>query len=312
MGTHSHSQSITQSFTHSVILSLMHGSTHHKSIQGSVLIRNAIIRSYSTPCVLKCMSKHGFCDIKPEYVVFYFQNMTFMYIFLHSFILITPCKILIFFIDCVKAYYKRAKAYAAVWDEKEARKDFNMVASLDISLAPLIHKELKNLSERMKEKYWEEKEKYWNILETEKKDDKEEEEEEEVEVEEGKAGKEREPGEDDQSTATVVEEGRKPREDSDPQQEVKEVMQAETEVANEEVESSLDTKTETNQISPSVTEGKDWQQMLLQIKFLQDEGNFRFKEHRYEEASGKFKEALEYVDFLQTKVSVNVLVTMLI
>ncbi|XP_062332515.1 uncharacterized protein LOC134032538 isoform X2 [Osmerus eperlanus] len=200
--------------------------------------------------------------------------------------------------DCVKAYYKRAKAYTAVWDEKEARKDFNMVASLDISLAPLIHRELKNLSERMKEKYWEEKEKYWNILETEKKGEEEEEEE---KVEEGKGSKEREPGEDDESTATVVEEGLKPREDSDPQQEVNKVMQAETEVANEEVESSLGTKTETNQISPSVTEGKDWQQMLLQIKFLQDEGNFRFKEHQYEEASGKFKEALEYVDFLQTK-----------
>uniref|UniRef100_A0A3P8UPH1 Aryl hydrocarbon receptor interacting protein like 2 n=1 Tax=Cynoglossus semilaevis TaxID=244447 RepID=A0A3P8UPH1_CYNSE len=45
--------------------------------------------------------------------------------------------------DCVKAYYKRAKAHAAVWNEKEARQDFNMVAQLDITLASLVRKELK-------------------------------------------------------------------------------------------------------------------------------------------------------------------------
>uniref|UniRef100_A0A4W5QNS3 Aryl hydrocarbon receptor interacting protein like 2 n=1 Tax=Hucho hucho TaxID=62062 RepID=A0A4W5QNS3_9TELE len=64
--------------------------------------------------------------------------------------------------DCVKAYYKRAKAHAAVWNEKEAKRDFNMVANLDITLAPLVHKELRFLADRLKEKYWEEKEKYWN------------------------------------------------------------------------------------------------------------------------------------------------------
>uniref|UniRef100_A0A3Q1IZ23 AIP/AIPL N-terminal FKBP-type PPIase domain-containing protein n=1 Tax=Anabas testudineus TaxID=64144 RepID=A0A3Q1IZ23_ANATE len=67
--------------------------------------------------------------------------------------------------DCVKAYYKRAKAHAAVWNEKEARRDFNTVAHLDITLASLVNRELKALSERMKEKYWEEKETYWNMLE---------------------------------------------------------------------------------------------------------------------------------------------------
>uniref|UniRef100_A0A665U3J7 Aryl hydrocarbon receptor interacting protein like 2 n=1 Tax=Echeneis naucrates TaxID=173247 RepID=A0A665U3J7_ECHNA len=64
--------------------------------------------------------------------------------------------------DCVKGYYKRAKAHAAVWNEKEARRDFNMVANLDITLASLVHREIKALSERMKVKYWEEREKYWN------------------------------------------------------------------------------------------------------------------------------------------------------
>uniref|UniRef100_A0A667WN01 Aryl hydrocarbon receptor interacting protein like 2 n=1 Tax=Myripristis murdjan TaxID=586833 RepID=A0A667WN01_9TELE len=49
--------------------------------------------------------------------------------------------------DCVKGYYKRAKAHAAVWNEKEARKDFNMVANLDITLACLVRRELNALSE---------------------------------------------------------------------------------------------------------------------------------------------------------------------
>uniref|UniRef100_A0A3Q2XA00 Aryl-hydrocarbon-interacting protein-like 1 n=1 Tax=Hippocampus comes TaxID=109280 RepID=A0A3Q2XA00_HIPCM len=66
--------------------------------------------------------------------------------------------------DCVKGYYKRAKAHAAVWNEKEARRDFNMVAHLDPTLASLVHRELRALSERMKEKYWQEKDAYWNKL----------------------------------------------------------------------------------------------------------------------------------------------------
>uniref|UniRef100_A0A673GUX8 Aryl-hydrocarbon-interacting protein-like 1 n=1 Tax=Sinocyclocheilus rhinocerous TaxID=307959 RepID=A0A673GUX8_9TELE len=60
--------------------------------------------------------------------------------------------------DCVKAYYKRAKAYVAVWSEREARRDFQMVANLDITLSRLVQRELNLLSERMKEKYWEDKE----------------------------------------------------------------------------------------------------------------------------------------------------------
>uniref|UniRef100_A0A667X254 Aryl hydrocarbon receptor interacting protein like 2 n=1 Tax=Myripristis murdjan TaxID=586833 RepID=A0A667X254_9TELE len=95
--------------------------------------------------------------------------------------------------DCVKGYYKRAKAHAAVWNEKEARKDFNMVANLDITLACLVRRELNALSERMKEKYWEEKEKYWNMLEKKeemvKEDDNEEEERKDMEIKEGKTEK---------------------------------------------------------------------------------------------------------------------------
>ncbi|XP_066506019.1 aryl-hydrocarbon-interacting protein-like 1, partial [Hoplias malabaricus] len=82
--------------------------------------------------------------------------------------------------DCVKAYYKRAKAYAAVWSEKEAKKDFLMVANLDATLARLVQRELTLLSERMKEKYWEDKERYWNMLE-----------EKEKKIENGKGGEEK-------------------------------------------------------------------------------------------------------------------------
>uniref|UniRef100_A0A3P8UVK5 Aryl hydrocarbon receptor interacting protein like 2 n=1 Tax=Cynoglossus semilaevis TaxID=244447 RepID=A0A3P8UVK5_CYNSE len=150
--------------------------------------------------------------------------------------------------DCVKAYYKRAKAHAAVWNEKEARQDFNMVAQLDITLASLVRKELKLLSERMKEKYWEEKEQFWNKLERKgsRPDDEEE----------GEGGDE------------AADEG---------------------------------TIRETR-VESSKTEGKDWQQMLRLVMILQKEGNFLIKEKQFQEASEKFGEALEYVEFLQKKV----------
>ncbi|XP_057705330.1 aryl-hydrocarbon-interacting protein-like 1 [Corythoichthys intestinalis] len=142
--------------------------------------------------------------------------------------------------DCVKGYYKRAKAHAAVWNEKEARRDFNMVVHLDTTLASLVQRELRALSERIKEKYWQEKDAYWNKL-----DAKGEKEEKVLEEE-----KEKEVGED---------EGDK-------------------------------------------TEGKDWQQMLRLVMLLQEQGNILVKENRFQEASSKFKEALDYVDFLKNKV----------
>ncbi|MGH0182528.1 UNVERIFIED_CONTAM: hypothetical protein FKN15_010107 [Acipenser sinensis] len=67
--------------------------------------------------------------------------------------------------DNVKAYYKRAKAHAAVWNEVEARQDFLTAANLDPSLAPAVRKELRLLEERMRTKYSEEKKTYWGILE---------------------------------------------------------------------------------------------------------------------------------------------------
>lgn len=169
--------------------------------------------------------------------------------------------------DCVKGYYKRAKAHAAVWNEREARRDFNTVASLDVTLASLVHRELKALSERVKEKYWEEKEAYWNVLEKKEKECEDEEEEEEQKEEE---------------SVVAVSKG--------------EQRNKEEHGGTGEIQPGASASTE--------TEGKDWQEMLRLVMFLQEEGNFLIKENRHEEASVKFREAVEYVDFLQYKVSV--------
>ncbi|TNN72739.1 Aryl-hydrocarbon-interacting protein-like 1 [Liparis tanakae] len=208
--------------------------------------------------------------------------------------------------DCVKGYYKRAKAHAAVWNEKEARRDFNMVAHLDITLASLIGRELKALSESMKEKYWEEKEQYWNMLEKKENSNKEEEgrDEDEEEEEEGDDGKQ----EDGESVTTQSEDevGEEEGKAASPR-----ILCAEGH--EEEPEGNKVTPTEggdreeasSSEINPNAAtkaEGKDWQQMLRLVMFLQNEGNFLIKENQYQEASEKFKEALEYVDTLQNMV----------
>lgn len=176
----------------------------------------------------------------------------------------------------MKGYYKRAKAHAAVWNEKEARRDFNMVASLDVTLASLVGRELRALSERMKEKYWEEKEAYWNMLE--KKQDKDEEEEDAGSGEEGK----KEQGEEEI-------------------QEKREGLEPSAGAAGDREETGSAAIAPS---APSRSEGKDWQQMLRLIMLLQDEGNFLIKEKRFQEACVKFTEALEYVDALRNMVSV--------
>ncbi|KAK2891051.1 hypothetical protein QQF64_007215 [Cirrhinus molitorella] len=183
--------------------------------------------------------------------------------------------------DCVKAYYKRAKAYAAVWSEREARRDFQMVANLDITLSRLVQRELSLLSERMKEKYWEDKERYWNILE-----EKEEKEPEKADSETD--AKEESEGEHSQSPEEVkdAEEGKNPSVAEENKHDTKSDESAE----------------EANDRITALTEGKDWQQMLRLIMLLQEEGNFNVKEQRYTDATAKFKEALDYVDHLQTKV----------
>ncbi|XP_072733473.1 aryl-hydrocarbon-interacting protein-like 1 [Ciconia boyciana] len=66
--------------------------------------------------------------------------------------------------DNAKAYFKRAKAHAAVWNEREAREDFLRVAHLDPSMAAAVKKELKQLGERMRKKHVEDRKRYKGLF----------------------------------------------------------------------------------------------------------------------------------------------------
>jgi len=66
--------------------------------------------------------------------------------------------------DNVKAYYKRAKAHAAVWNEVEARADFEKVLDLDPSLGPSIAKELRAMEDKIRTKEKEEKGRYKDLF----------------------------------------------------------------------------------------------------------------------------------------------------
>ncbi|MEQ2184729.1 hypothetical protein GOODEAATRI_011135 [Goodea atripinnis] len=78
---------------------------------------------------------------------------------------IEHCSSLVFkYEDNLKAYYKRGKAHAAVWNEKEARADFAKVVELDPSLEASVNKELKALEERLRSKKQEEKGRYKGLF----------------------------------------------------------------------------------------------------------------------------------------------------
>ncbi|KAF7217857.1 AH receptor-interacting protein [Nothobranchius furzeri] len=78
---------------------------------------------------------------------------------------IEHCSSLVFkYEDNVKAYYKRAKAHAAVWNENEARADFAKVLELDPSLEASVNKELKTMEERIRSKQQEEKGRYKGLF----------------------------------------------------------------------------------------------------------------------------------------------------
>lgn len=189
--------------------------------------------------------------------------------------------------DCVKGYYKRAKAHAAVWNEKEARRDYNMVATLDVTLASLVGRELRAFSERMKEKYWEEKEAYWNMLEKKESSD-------DVLAAE-------EPGSGELQTRV---ESRAEEEDEE-----KEKKAAPSEGGGEELSPGASVNREEPrsgdiiQRASNLAEGKDWQQMLQTVMLLQREGNVLIKDKRFQDAEEKFREALDYMDTLQHMVS---------
>uniref|UniRef100_A0A3B1JQ00 peptidylprolyl isomerase n=1 Tax=Astyanax mexicanus TaxID=7994 RepID=A0A3B1JQ00_ASTMX len=66
--------------------------------------------------------------------------------------------------DNLKAYFKRGKAHAAVWNEAEARADFAKVLELDPSLGPAVAKEIRAMEERIRQKEKEEKGRYKNLF----------------------------------------------------------------------------------------------------------------------------------------------------
>ncbi|KAL4647627.1 aryl-hydrocarbon-interacting protein-like 1 isoform X2 [Arapaima gigas] len=60
----------------------------------------------------------------------------------------------------MKAFYLRAKAHVEVWNEEEAKRDFERVLELDPGMKKAVRKELAVLNMRMEEKKEEEKHKY--------------------------------------------------------------------------------------------------------------------------------------------------------
>lgn len=66
--------------------------------------------------------------------------------------------------DNVKAYFKRGKAHAAVWNVAEAQADFAKVLALDPSLRSVVSKELRSLEARLREKDAEDKIRFKGIF----------------------------------------------------------------------------------------------------------------------------------------------------
>ncbi|OXB57461.1 hypothetical protein ASZ78_010176 [Callipepla squamata] len=66
--------------------------------------------------------------------------------------------------DNIKAYFKRGKAHAAVWNVAEAQADFAKVLALDPSLRPAVSKELRSLEARLREKDAEDKIRFKGIF----------------------------------------------------------------------------------------------------------------------------------------------------
>lgn len=182
--------------------------------------------------------------------------------------------------DCVKGYYKRAKAHAAVWNEKEARRDYNMVATLDVTLASMVGRELRAFSERMKEKYWEEKEAYWNMLEKKEGSDEKAEEE---QVDGG-------------AETSVESQAMEEKKAAESEGRVEELLPGATGGQEEPRPGDI------CQTASNLTEGKDWKHMLQVVMLLQKEGNVLIKDKHFQEAEEKFKEALDYMDTLQNMV----------
>lgn len=66
------------------------------------------------------------------------------------------------YIGNFKAVYQRARAHAALCNEEEARRDFDMVEKLDPKLKPFIRQELKKLGESMRTMHARQNKTYWD------------------------------------------------------------------------------------------------------------------------------------------------------
>lgn len=64
----------------------------------------------------------------------------------------------------MKAYFLRAKANSEVWNEAEAKKDFDKVVELDPTMSRQVKKEIRMLESRMQDKEEEEKLKYKSLF----------------------------------------------------------------------------------------------------------------------------------------------------
>ncbi|XP_023675670.2 uncharacterized protein [Paramormyrops kingsleyae] len=186
--------------------------------------------------------------------------------------------------DNVKAYYKRAKAHAAVWNKTEARQDFLTVARLDVTLAALVQRELRHLADRMREKHLEEKNSYRAILQE-------------------KGGQTSLRGDGGKWETTAREEGAGGTSHGPGEEKTQESKTGQS--GNQEAAGKRGERQETWRGASAPTEGKDWQQMLRLVPLLQDEGNFLVKELRYLEAAEKYQEAIEYIHSLKDMVDVD-------
>ncbi|XP_027711918.1 AH receptor-interacting protein [Vombatus ursinus] len=66
--------------------------------------------------------------------------------------------------DNVKAYFKRGKAHAAVWNAREAQADFAKVLQLQPALGPAVSRELRELQHRLRQKDLEDKARFQGIF----------------------------------------------------------------------------------------------------------------------------------------------------
>lgn len=65
----------------------------------------------------------------------------------------------LFFVDNVKALYRRGKAHIGAWNPDKAKDDLNRVMQLDTSLTAAITKELQILNEKITSKNKQDKDK---------------------------------------------------------------------------------------------------------------------------------------------------------